>query len=277
MDVGSQEFRNTYHSLIPLWGGDLQYERMDRLTALFDSAWPYMGDLHEVFPPHWGGIVLVLCSVACGLLIGAERETKQKPAGLRTITLICVGSTLFTLASILIAGQWADRTRIAAQVVTGVGFLGAGAILQHRGTIVGLTTGATIWTAAAIGVLVGGGYGAAGLVLTLLVVSLLVAEQRIEAWMLGACRYTHVQVVYQPDNGKARIRLLRVMDEFRIPDSRWEVATEGELEVVDIEYCHFHQQHRAILLEIVNLPGIAEIRRHRTPRQVAAALPPELN
>ena len=234
-----------------------------------------MGDLHEVFSPHWSGIVLVLCSVACGLLIGAERETKQKPAGLRTITLICVGSTLFTFASILIAGQWADRTRIAAQVVTGVGFLGAGAILQHRGTIVGLTTGATIWTAAAIGVLVGGGYGAAGLVLTLLVVGLLVAEQRIEDWMLGACRLTHVHVVYQPDSGKTRVRLLRVMDEFRIPDSRWEVMSEGDLEVADIEYCHFHQQHRAILLEIVNLPGIVEIRRHRTPRQVVATLPPE--
>jgi putative Mg2+ transporter-C (MgtC) family protein len=248
---------------------------MDKLTELLHSAWPYMGDLHEVFSPHWGGIVLVLCSVACGLLIGAERETKQKPAGLRTITLICVGSTLFTFASILIAGQWADRTRIAAQVVTGVGFLGAGAILQHRGTIVGLTTGATIWTAAAIGVLVGGGYGAAGLVLTLLVVGLLIAEQRIEDWMLGPCRLTHVQVAYQPDNGKTRVRLLRVMDDFRIPDSRWEVAAEGDLEVADIEYCHYHQQHRAILLEIVNLPGIVEIRRQRAPRQVITTLPPE--
>jgi|CXWL01.1.fsa_nt_gi putative Mg2+ transporter-C (MgtC) family protein len=248
---------------------------MDKLAEIFDSAWPYMGDLHKVISPHWSGIVLVLCSVACGLLIGAERETKKKAAGLRTITLICVGSTLFTFASILIAGEWADRTRIAAQVVTGVGFLGAGAILQHRGTIIGLTTGATIWTAAAIGVLVGGGYGAAGLVLTLLVVGLMIVEQRIEDWILGACRYTHVHVAYQPDNGKTRIRLLRVLDEFRIPDSRWEVATEGELEVADVQYCHFHQQHRAILLEIVNLPGIVEIRRHRTARQVNAPVPPE--
>ncbi|MEK7393535.1 MAG: MgtC/SapB family protein [Fibrobacterota bacterium] len=248
---------------------------MDKLAVIFDSAWPYMGDLHKVLSPHLSGIVLVLCSVACGLLIGAERETKKKPAGLRTITLICVGSTLFTFASILIAGEWADRTRIAAQVVTGVGFLGAGAILQHRGTIIGLTTGATIWTAAAIGVLVGGGYGAAGLVLTLLVVGLLIVEQRIEDWILGACRYTHVQVAYQTDNGKTRVRLLRVLDEFRIPDSAWEVAAEADLEVADIQYCHFHQQHRAILLEIVNLPGIVEIRRHRTPRQVSSPVLPE--
>lgn len=245
---------------------------MNSLTRIFDTIWPYAGDLHDVMSPHWSGIVLVLCSVACGLLIGAERETKQKPAGLRTITLICVGSTLFTFASILLAGDWADRTRIAAQVVTGVGFLGAGAILQHRGTIVGLTTGATIWTAAAIGVLVGGGYGAAGIVLTMLVVGLLIIEQRVEDWILGGCRYTNVEVVYQPDPGKTRVRLLRVLDEFRVPDSRWQVTKEGEFEVVDIQYCHYHQQHRGLLLEIVNLPGIVEIRRERTDRQVSPAV-----
>jgi putative Mg2+ transporter-C (MgtC) family protein len=247
----------------------------DNIAELIDAVWPYFGDLHVVVSPQWSGIILVLCSVACGLLIGAERETKKKPAGLRTITLICVGSTLFTFASILIAGEWADRTRIAAQVVTGVGFLGAGAILQYRGTVVGLTTGATIWTSAAIGVMVGGGYGAAGLVLTLLVVGLLVAEQRIEDWMVGACRYTQLQVAYQVDGGKGRIRLLRVLDEFRVPDSAWDAKPEGELEVADIRYCHFHQQHRALLFELANLPGVIEIRRHRTPRQIGEPVSPD--
>lgn len=248
---------------------------MDRLSAFVEFVWPYLGDLHDLMPHHWSGIVLVLCSVACGLLIGAERETKQKPAGIRTITLICVGSTIFTFASILLAGEWNDRTRIAAQVVTGVGFLGAGAILQHRGTVVGLTTGATIWAAAAIGMLVGGGYGAAGLVLTVLVLGLLIAEQRLEHWMMGTCRFTQVQIAYQKDNGKTRVRLLRVLDEFRVPDSAWEVHSEGDLEVADINYCHFHQQHRGLLLEIVNLPGIVEIRRQRTARQVTGSVPAE--
>lgn len=243
---------------------------MDKFAQWFDSVWPYLGDLHEVFPPHWSGIILAMCSVACGLLIGVERETKQKPAGLRTITLISVGSTLFTFASILMAGAWgaADRTRIAAQVVSGVGFLGAGAILQHRGTIIGLTTGATIWTAAAIGMLVGAGYAAAGVVLTVLVVGLLVLERRIEDWIVGACRFTHVQVAYQPDQGKTWARLLRVLDDFRILDSRWSTRKEKDLEVMDLEYCHFHLQHRALLPEIANLPGIVEIRRVDAPRQV---------
>lgn len=250
---------------------------MQKLSEILNSLWPYLGDLHEVFPPHWSGILLALASVACGLLIGVERETKQKPAGLRTITLICVGSTLFTFASILMAGGWAaaDRTRIAAQVVSGVGFLGAGAILQHRGTIIGLTTGATIWAAAAIGMLVGAGYAAAGIVLTILVVGLLLVERRIEDWIVGACCFTQVQVVYQPDQGKTWARLLRVMDDFRILDSRWSVRPEGDLEVLELAYCHFHQSHRAVIPEIANLPGIVAVHRLGAQRSVNPPRPAE--
>src|SRR3972149_9873267 len=112
-----------------------------------NEVWRYFGDLHQVLPPPWAGLILVLCSVLCGVLIGAERQFKQKAAGARTLALICVGSTLFTIASILIAGDVADRTRITAQVVTGVGFLGAGAIIRHRGAIVGFAARGAIWTA----------------------------------------------------------------------------------------------------------------------------------
>ena len=238
---------------------------------MFDSIWPYLGDLHKVLPAHWAGVILILCSVACGLLIGAERESKQKPAGLRTISLICVGSALFTIASILIAGDAADRTRIAAQVVTGVGFLGAGAILQHRGTVVGLTTGATIWTAAAIGVLVGGGYAGAGVVLTILVFGLLTAVQWIEDLLLGPCRFTRVRIAYNPDHGKTRVRILRALDEHRIPDEAWEFAPLGEQEVIDLRYCHYHHQHRAVLFELAQVPGVVELQRERAPRQVQPA------
>ncbi len=235
-----------------------------------NAIWPYFGDLHTVLPEHWAGIVLVLCAVACGMMVGVERQFKQKPAGARTLTLICVGSTIFTLASILIAGADADRTRIAAQVVTGVGFLGAGAIIRNRGTIVGLTTGATIWTVAAIGVLVGGGYAAAGLILTLLVVGMLTLVHWMETSLLGRCQYSHCQLVYEPDNGKARVRILRILDEFRIPDRDWDVRMEGPNEVMDVRYCHFHHGHRAILFELASVSGLLEIQRERAPRQTAS-------
>ncbi len=241
-----------------------------------DDVWPYLGNLHDVLPKHIAGMVLVLSSAACGMMVGAERQFKQKPAGARTLTLICVGSTLFTLASILIAGADADHTRIAAQVVTGVGFLGAGAIIRYRGTIVGLTTGATIWTVAAIGVLVGGGYAAAGLALTALVVAMLTLEHWGERVLLGRCKFSRCTLVYNPDNGKARVRALRILDEFRIPDADWDTHMEGANEVMEVRYCHFHHSHRAILFDFASLPGLVEVRRERAPRQTAADDPKRL-
>jgi putative Mg2+ transporter-C (MgtC) family protein len=98
------------------------------------------------------------CAILCGGLIGLERELRDKPAGLRTIVLICVGSCLFAIISQRVSANHDDSTRIAAQIVTGVGFLGAGAIIRGDGGIVlGLTTAATIWTVAAVGMAAGFG------------------------------------------------------------------------------------------------------------------------
>lgn len=147
-----------------------------------ETLWPYLGDLHAALPGPLAGAVLVVCSAVCGTLVGLERQSRDKPAGMRTMMLICVGSTVFTVASLLVGGGfYTDRGRIAAQVVTGIGFLGAGAIIRDRGRVTGLTTGATIWTVAAIGVLIGAGHAAAGLALTLLVLSILVIFRRHEA------------------------------------------------------------------------------------------------
>ena len=100
-----------------------------------------------------------LClSALLGALLGFEREVRQKNAGLKTNILIAMGSTLFTLMSIdLSASSGGDATRVAAQIVTGIGFLGAGAIMRTGAGIRGLTTAAMIWVNAAIGVAVGGG------------------------------------------------------------------------------------------------------------------------
>lgn len=100
-------------------------------------------------------VIRLLVSLALASLIGLERETHGRPAGLRTHILVCMGSTLFTICSYVIAGEGNDPGRIAAQIVTGVGFLGAGTII-HQGSVVrGLTTAASIWAVAAIGVAVG--------------------------------------------------------------------------------------------------------------------------
>lgn len=99
----------------------------------------------------------ILIAILAGGGIGLERELRGKPAGLRTNILICVGSALLMDLSIRVAGDSGDPGRIAAQVVTGIGFLGAGTILHTRGTITGLTSAATIWVVAAIGLTSGAG------------------------------------------------------------------------------------------------------------------------
>lgn len=103
----------------------------------------------------WEMVLRLIISLVLASMIGMERETHGRPAGLRTHVLVCMGSTLFTICSYIIAGPHNDPGRIAAQIVTGVGFLGAGTII-HQGSVVrGLTTAASIWAVAAIGLAVG--------------------------------------------------------------------------------------------------------------------------
>jgi putative Mg2+ transporter-C (MgtC) family protein len=99
--------------------------------------------------------IKLLFAVLLGGVIGFERELVGKPAGLRTNILIALGSTVLTLTSMRLAGPLGDQGRIAAQIVSGVGFIGAGTIIQARGAIVGLTSAATIWAVAANGIAIG--------------------------------------------------------------------------------------------------------------------------
>ena len=122
-----------------------------------------------------------------GGVIGLERELGGKPAGLRTNILICIGSVLYThlslamlTASTGVIPAGTDTTRVAAQIVTGVGFIGAGTILHARGAVVGLTSAATIWVVAAIGIALGSGYYLEGVGTTLAVILVLAGLGRVE-------------------------------------------------------------------------------------------------
>ena len=101
-------------------------------------------------------ITKLLLAVVVGGIIGAEREVRSRAAGFRTIILICVGSTLFTMISMKIGGA-ANPDRIASNIITGIGFIGAGVIFHGQGHVSGITTAATIWIAAALGMSIGGG------------------------------------------------------------------------------------------------------------------------
>src|SRR5207253_1787002 len=134
-----------------------------------------------------------------GGAIGLERELGGKPAGLRTNILICIGSVLYTKLSITMASGNSDPTRVAAQIVTGVGFIGAGTILHARGAVVGLTSAATIWVVAAIGVALGAAvyWEAAGT--TLLVLIVLRGLGRVERLVARASTQSTLLVHAHPE------------------------------------------------------------------------------
>jgi putative Mg2+ transporter-C (MgtC) family protein len=128
-------------------------------------------------------ILRVLAAIVFGGVVGIERELRDKPAGFRTIILICVGACVFTIISQAVGGSDWESTRIAAQIVSGIGFLGAGAILRERASIIGLTTAATIWAVAAIGMAAGYGLISLGALGTVVILVALFGMDYIEHWV----------------------------------------------------------------------------------------------
>lgn len=107
--------------------------------------------------PEFEGLLRLAIAGLVALLVGFDRESKNKPAGVRTYVLVGMGSALFTLVGIYAFGTGDPASRVAAQIVTGIGFLGAGTIIQVKSGVVGLTTAAGIWAIAAVGMAVGSG------------------------------------------------------------------------------------------------------------------------
>jgi len=134
-----------------------------------------------------------------GGAIGLERELGGKPAGLRTNILICIGSALYTQLSLSMVHGATDATRVAGQIVTGVGFIGAGTILHARGAVVGLTSAATIWVVAAIGVALGAGHYAEALLTTLVVLVVLQGLGRLEIVVERHSTKSHLTVHARPE------------------------------------------------------------------------------
>jgi putative Mg2+ transporter-C (MgtC) family protein len=135
----------------------------------------------------------------CGGWIGLERELSGKPAGLRTNILICVGATLFTSLSMVMSLGRGDPARVAAQILPGVGFIGAGTILHARGSVSGLTSAATIWVVAAIGMALGAHAYVEAIGATLLVMLVLWGLGRLEILIGRQATVTHLLVHAKPE------------------------------------------------------------------------------
>ena len=164
--------------------------------------------MHSIPTLDWWEVLLRLAlAAALGAAIGLEREIREREAGLRTHLLVSLGSALFTITSaygfhaFLASGSSvvrADPTRIAAQIVTGIGFLGAGAIIRQGLSVRGLTTAATLWVVAAIGLASGAGYYSAAVITTVLVL--------VSLWPLRIVAY-RIFVRFRPDRGRLLVDL----------------------------------------------------------------------
>ena len=146
----------------------------------------------SIGPLSWFAI---LSALLCGAIIGTERQMLGKPVGIRTSMLICVGTYAFVAVSNSVATDITDPSRVIGQVITGIGFLGAGVMLSRDGLVFGVTSAATIWMLAAIGVTIATGYNSTGIKLAVLTVVILVGVDVLENTFKSMQKGVHARLM----------------------------------------------------------------------------------
>ncbi len=203
-------------------------------------------------------VMRLVIALLIGGAIGLEREFKGKPAGMRTNMLICVGSCLIMILSIEIArsaARIADPGRIAAQVVTGIGFLGAGTIIRSRFHIVGLTTAATIWVLSALGLAIGAGYILLSAIVAFLITVTLVFIGYIEARVATKRSYHVVQITLERGEGIIR-EVMALFAERGLSSEALEIVRSGDTWRATFEYAASSDTHREFIEKLSASPGV---------------------
>jgi len=204
----------------------------------------------------------LILAVALGGLIGFERETSQKPAGFRTNILICVGAAMMMILSgLLLQGEEASRsdlTRIAAAVITGIGFIGAGTIIQARGIVIGLTTAATIWAVAGLGLVIGAGYYLIAIIFTVIIIITLISFRQFEAQHLKrALHHYHLKTKYSKDI-LLNIKKLALHEGIKFKEISH--REEGNISTIDFSFPAPEEKEQKFKWSLLNLDGILEIK-----------------
>lgn len=199
-------------------------------------------------------LLRVLAALLVGGAIGLEREYRDKAAGFRTIILITVGATLFTMFSLRLGGD-DDPVRIAAGIVSGVGFLGAGVILRHQGEIVGITTAATIWLTAGLGMGIGSGNYATTAIAASAVLIVLwlfpVLELRIDR-----ARETHNYAIVTELTGRARAELKASLTEHDLLLYEEKMGKTGDTLTLQWKVSGSHTSHEEFANSMLVAPGV---------------------
>ncbi len=206
-------------------------------------------------------------AILCGGIVGLERELKNKPAGIKTNMMICLGSTLYTATSVLISttianqGSFGDPGRVAAQIVSGIGFLGGGTIIQSRGTISGLTSAATIFVVAALGICIGIGHGDMALLCALIVIAVMVGMTFFEDRVLGRSITFSCELVVEELTKTVKAGLDHSLNQNDLMIQDFQISPKGRQTAIAVIYRGNRNNHKKFILELWNLPGIKEVRQ----------------
>ncbi len=205
---------------------------------------------------------LVLAAFLGGL-IGLERQLRRKPAGIRTNMLICFGAALFTIISYEMAGSvGGDHTRIAAQIIPGIGFIGAGVVIRDRGAVLGITSAATIFVMASIGMAVGAGMLATAIFATLMVLVALVALGYLEDRLGLQTRLMTFQLM-APANSDLLVPAHRIVEGAKIEARRWQTHQVNDELIVDFDAEVTYHQERDLFTKFAALNAKVEARPSR--------------
>ncbi|HMD40166.1 MAG TPA: MgtC/SapB family protein [Candidatus Acidoferrum sp.] len=191
-----------------------------------------------------------------GAIIGIERSARRRPAGMRTGFCISLGAALFTVVSVEIARRTGDTstTRIASNIVQGIGFLGAGVILREGGNVVGLTTAATIFAIAAMGMAAGGGMYAVSGIACVLVLTALVLLVYVEDWLKLKPRYMLFRVfVERKENAVSDVH--RVFSELGLKIDNFQVSMAGEKNLIQFD-AEVSAREQDKILSAICKPGV---------------------
>jgi putative Mg2+ transporter-C (MgtC) family protein len=206
-------------------------------------------------------IIRLLTALLLGGIVGLERELKGKAAGMRTNMLMCIGSCMIMIISIELArsyGGVADPGRIAAQAVTGIGFLGAGAIIRSKFHVAGLTTAATIWVLSALGLAIGAGYILLSIVVALLITLILTFISYAESAITKRRSLHIIQLALAERKGIVG-SVLELFTEMKIISEALEVNHSGEQWTATFEYTAPLEKHHELVEKLSRLEGVNDL------------------
>ena len=237
------------------------YATLPNISAPFDFSW-----LQQVVV-FSGAVPRLIVASFLGALIGLEREYKRRSAGVRTNLLICLGAAFFTLLSAVLAGDGSpNKGQVAANIVQGIGFLGAGLIIHNRSRISGLTSAASVWVVASIGMACGAGLLAAAAVATVIVIIAL----EMVGFLERRASIKIYSLVYEArgDDQTAMLRsILDAMDNAGERLADFATNAIGDLQRVSFTITASKKQHERLRGKLLSEPGINALFNFRDPEE----------